>query len=124
MSIGMMIYLADVAGSIKNVFDGATVFAMVAVCLSFFCLGPLGDTLDDKATAHCWRAIKMSIVVCVLASTIAAVIPSKNTIYAIAATHYAQEIAGKPSVQILGDKVYQVLNQKLDEIIDNKTKEK
>lgn len=108
-SLSWMIYLADVTGSV------ATLMTIVA-----FSIATLGGTIltisgaiahaDGNDVSHLWlwgRRIAFVVVPCGL---LAALIPSQNTIYAIAASEMG-ETALKSET---GGKAMQALNAWLD----------
>lgn len=108
--IVLLIYLADLV-------NGLMAFAMIGACvLGFTAFGCLLIHEEINAT------VKKLVTWAFVFGLVAAFIPSKNTVYMIAAVKFGESIADKPSVQVVGDKVMTLLQSKLDEAIEESTK--
>lgn len=118
-SLSWMIYLADVTGSV------ATFMTIVAVSI-----GILGGTIltisglvahaDGDDVSHLWpwgRRIAFVVVPCGL---LAALIPSQNTIYAIAASEMGEAALNSET----GGKAVEALNAWLDRQIAGEGEQK
>lgn len=113
MSIVAMLYLADFVYNLSTVL---VIFA--AVGIAYF-----GISTIDNAT----RGInpispngKKAAILAAISFGLCTFIPSKKTMYMMAAASYTQELAATPKVTEIGDKVYKLLNEKLDEALEKK----
>lgn len=117
MSIVMMLYLADVSESLSTTagvimfLSGVTLMGIISVIME-----SNGD--DFKS----WWALKTFIPMFSISLFLFLALPEKKTIYLMASVKYGQEIAAKPGVQALGDKVLNILNDKLDSLVTKESK--
>lgn len=108
MSTVLMVYLAGIAGSIS-----ATLFGVGFVSLIIYALlggiaisdGVKFERLHPKKTIS-------AILTCLLISVL---IPPEKTIYMMAVASIAQDIASNPKTIVTMDKVYKIIDKKLEE---------
>lgn len=110
MSLPMMIYLADVVHGLGLFLS---IFSMLTFSGLFIWVGPIrdGDIGESKSAVKDWFILAVSSAI------ISCLIPSSKTIYTIAAVKYTEEVVKNEKVQEISGKVYQILNDKLDEMI-------
>lgn len=114
MSIVAMLYLADF---VYNLSMMLVLFAIVGV--TFFGLSTIHNASVDETNPISPNGKKAAILAAISLG-LCTFIPSKQTIYMMAATSYTQELAANPKVTEMGDKVYKLLNEKLDEALEKK----
>lgn len=114
MSLELLIYLADVS---ENVGTLALVFAVIC---TFASVALFGATMDE--TIKTWKYFLWSFTATFFLCLTFLVAPTKETIYSIAAIKMGREISKNEKVLETSDKIYKILNQKLDEILDEKKK--
>jgi hypothetical protein len=116
MSIVLLVYLASVVDSLKFV------SGFLAIALSLFLIGYFvgvaiynsepSYTQKDKATVKHPRKIIFAIL---LSLTLTVFTPSEKAVYIIAGASIAQDIANSPKTAATLDKVYKIVDKKLDE---------
>jgi len=112
MSVVSMLYLADFVEHL------AEVLAILLTCSGlYFIISVTNTSVENKPKT---KSAKITLSVSLLSLTILALLPTRKTVYMMAAASYTQEIASNPKVTELGDKVYKLLNQKLDEALEHK----
>lgn len=110
----MMLYLADVTNGLS------VLFAILALVFGFASMFSVMLLVQKDIQS---KAIPLIMTVAMLTSGIlSALMPSKETVYLIAATKYGQELIEKPQVKQLGDKILNILNEKLDSLVEKKSK--
>lgn len=115
MSLELLIYLAGVADSL-NVLIGLPAI-LGAIALIMFAMAKTFDgSWDEKTTKNYLLSCFVVFSLCV----ISALLPSSKTIYSIAAIKMGKEISKNEKVIETSDKVYKLLNQKLDEMLEVK----
>ena len=108
MSIALMVYLAGIAGSVSM-----TLFGMGLVSLIIYAFGG-GIAISEGVKferLHPKKTIS-AILTCLLIPTL---IPPEKTIYMMAGASIAQDIASNPKTIATMDKVYKLIDSKLDE---------
>lgn len=125
MMILFLIWLADFIGKVHVIIN---VFLLLAIILCIvggitFCAN---SSEYDKAEIkwHNWGKTKvyLAIKVAIASAIIGAIIPSKNTYYAMVGVYVGQEIIANPTSQRLFDKSIQAIELKLDEVINSDLK--
>lgn len=106
-----MIYLASVIGMISNACIMIVVFAIIVSLLLILLY--LADCVNPDNMPRYLRKIFKIILIAFLGSIF---IPSEITIYKILAVKYAKELSLSPT----GEKVYKLINKKLDEALEEK----
>ena len=113
MSLVWLIYLADVCDIFKTIFI-ISAFALLGISGMAF-LGAYGN---NELTKYIKIFKTMGIIICTCA-IVSILTPSKDTIYMMIGVNYAEQL----SKSEIGNKVYQLLDSKLDEAIsDTKNK--
>lgn len=111
MSIVMMIYLAGVVDGLKHFFVVSTFIGVIcAFSNSIF------HVLEGG------KFYKIIPIYTVVVGLFAAIIPSEKTVYLMAGASIAQDIAANPRVLQTMDKVFKVVDSKLDEQLKDKAK--
>ena len=91
--LALLLYFADVCGNIQ--WEFTFLFGVFCVCTVLWGLAvfPLSENDDDKAW-KIWRKIGYWLIPgCLVINLISAVIPSKDTVYAMAAVDVGQDLA-------------------------------
>ena len=114
MSLLTLIYLAEVVGKI-NVITFVMVISVPIVLMLYhmFVENRFGND-DDK------RYYKHIIVTGLAALIIAVLTPSERTVYLMAGSKYAEEIAASPAAKQVYDKVHNIIMDKLDKLSKGK----
>lgn len=113
MDLVTIIYLGDVVDRIAgflSLLGGSMIIISIFLILAMF-------EFD-------WRPQISHVVIyfatAILLILISILIPSKQTIYTIAAVKYGEQVIKTPEAREVGEKVYKILNQKLDEVLKEK----
>jgi hypothetical protein len=123
-ALSQLIYAADVANGASGLLSFVSGMSFISAGISFIAavvMGPEPDcySWEDKEAKRAWRtelrgklsgAVKPLLVSFVVCALIATVIPSKDTIYAIAASEMGERALQTPTA----DKAVQALNAWLD----------
>lgn len=113
MSAMWVIYLADVSQGLSVFFGISAAIGIVGgIGAAAFC-----SDFDIKTK------IPMALIIAgVLSAPISILLPSKQTIYMMAAAKVGQDIVTAPETKEVGGKLLKLLNQKLDEQLSEKKK--
>lgn len=118
-SLSWLLYAADVSGQLDLfLFCGACLFALTSV---FTLIGSVGgwDCESDEAKSAMWKHAKIFLPCFCLFFIISGVVPSKETMYLIAASELGEAVLETPEL----DKVRQIINGKLDSFMEEPTEE-
>ena len=124
MLIAFLIYLINVFESIQNL---ACLFLIIGVCLIgvAFLFSVLSNSLDDEIDKKvAKKVIKFSSIFFIVLSLIVVFVPKSETMYLMIGAYLGTQIVEKPEVSEKLSKVYNIINLKLDEVLDdlNQTK--
>lgn len=113
--LSWLLYFADVAGSLNFILSVITIvsFIVVAICLVAVPMSE-GHVLDDDNRPKWLHIIRMFAIFWFLSFIVGAIIPSKETVYAIAASEVGEQVITSPT----GQKVAKALEAWLDRQID------
>ena len=111
MTLVWLIYLADVLPDIANGLKGA---GGIGVCIFLFVT--FFHTMEGSIKKHVKWLIP-TILGFVFIMFLGTLIPSAKTMYTMAAVKYGQEVLETPEAKELGQKVYKILNEKLDGLV-------
>lgn len=117
MSLGWLIYLANVVDKLSCAFGAIVVLegialAMVAlILLANFSRDSLEDQLFMKWVKY-WKRAFIGWIICTI---LAIFVPSANTIYTIIGVNLTKQVYSTVITSELGQKIYKVINQKLDD---------
>lgn len=108
MSLIALIYWADVVN-------------VLGILLFFFgMIGMLFGFIISSENASRGEEIgrgRLIAIAGLLSVLLSAFLPSKKTLYAMAAIKFGEQVIETPQAQELGNKVFKLLNQKLDEAL-------
>lgn len=108
-SISWLLYLIDVISNVKGLTIGAiTISVMTGVALFATTLVTEGDCLE---WAGYWRIVKWDVALLAVATIVGCVIPSQNTMYAIAASQVGEKLSQTEVVQTLSNDATKALQQ-------------
>jgi hypothetical protein len=114
MSIELFFYLADVA---SNIAVFLVIFAIIfGFSMAVFFL-KAGDSFDSDSVKFKTLGTRLGIAAIALCS-ISVLIPSKSTMYLMAGASVAKEVAASET----GKRVQELVNKKLDEMLQEKKK--
>lgn len=108
MSLGWLIYLAGVLGSLQTLF---VLLSALSISTVFAIAMWASTTFQKDCEIKAKKYIKLSLILTLLFWLLAALTPSTTTVYMIAGVNVTQQIAKTPEAQ----KVLQLLNRELDE---------
>lgn len=119
MLIAFLIYLINVFESMQKL---AFIFLIIGVCL--ICVAflfsvvtnSLDDEIDEKVTK---KIIKYSSIFFIVLSLIVVFVPKSETMYLMIGAYLGTQIVEKPEVSEKLSKVYNIINLKLDEVLDD-----
>ena len=106
MDLITVIYLADVVNNVVFLLSMLAMFSFIVACT--VCL----HTLHEGGSLKNAFAI---FVFSVTMSLISSIIPSKQAIYMMAGAKVVQDISKDPRTQNTLDKIYKIIDNKLDE---------
>jgi hypothetical protein len=112
MSIVLLVYLASIVNDVKSV-AGATALSLVAVWCTYYWIICMQN--DLKCTKNEAKHFKKTLVLFTLLGFINVFTPTEKTIYIMAGASIAQDIANSPKTAATLDKVYKIVDKKLDE---------
>ncbi len=112
MSLELLIYLADVS---ENMALLMLIFGIIFSIGSMFCFAAFMEN-DLKN----WQWLAGFLILSCICLSGKILLPTKPTIYSIAAIKMGKEISKNEKVIETSDKIYKLLNQKLDEILEVK----
>lgn len=119
MLIAFLIYLINVFESMQKL---ACIFLIIGVCLigigflfSVFS-NCLDDEIDEKVAK---KIIKYSSIFFIVLSLIFVFVPRSETMYLMIGAYLGTQILEKPEVSGKLSKVYNIINLKLDEVLDD-----
>ena len=134
MDLALLVYAISTLGSLHNVL-GVLLFISTLASIGF-CIGVLSNVIEPAE--YSWnldkegnlkpgivqsrktiaRCAKWSVAVALTTSSLLVLLPSERTAYLMVGAYATQKIAEDPKVQETGNKVLQVINQKLDEVLE------
>ena len=122
----LFIYLAGIVDQV----NGTMTFISAILLVSVFALTLylIEQEKYNKVDPHIieagWKFWKKLIISLIICGTIGLLSPKDKTMYAIAGTYSAVQIAQSPESKVLIEKSFKVINQKLDEMLEpSKSKE-
>ncbi len=112
MSIVLLVYLASVVDSIKNL-GGFLMFATPLVFLSYLWIAAFnGIGVFEKSKVKYVKTMISTLFIGIFLNTFT---PTEKTLYLMAGASIAQDIANSPKTAATLDKVYKIVDKKLDE---------
>lgn len=120
MNLAIFFYLADI---LENLSQGLTIIFTawaVAFVMALIFFPVWQDMVDDFTLPK--KGFKWSIIGLPSLLLVASFLPSKSTMYTMAAAYGVQSVAENPNVQRVAGKSLQVLEDKLDEYLKTEKK--
>lgn len=114
------LYLIDLISNLETVLGIITAFSGIGLIILFigYCIfSTYPDENEKKILNNISHAKKPLFIIFLISIFIAALFPSKTTMYTMAGSHYLNKTD-------IPDKVIKILNNKLDDIIDSKDSKK
>lgn len=115
MSLITIIYLGDVVENLSTV---SFLFAIAITVFVFIMTMAYMDGAKEIGPKHVLIGMTISLFLWMSYSFL----PTKQTLYTIAAVRYGEQVLTTPEAKEIGGKVYNILNQKLDEILKDDKK--
>mgnify|MGYP001736100970 FL=1 len=126
----LFIYLAGIVDQINVSMVIVSTLLAVILALSYIYLHDqeynrgVSSERDIEILRSRWKLWKKGLVGLIICGTIGLLSPNDKTMYAIAGTYGAVQIAQSPESKVLVEKSFKVINQKLDEMLESgKSKE-
>ena len=122
----LFIYLAGIVDQINITMMIISAILLASVVgLAFYLIeNEWSSKIDPYIIKERWEFWRKLIVALVICGTIGLLSPRDKTMYAIAGTYGAVQIAQSPESKVLIEKSFKVINQKLDEMLEpSKSKE-
>ena len=119
MLIAFLIYLINVFESMQKL---ACIFLIIGVCLIgvAFLFSVVSNSLDDEIDEKvAKKVIKFSSIFFIVLSLIVVFVPKSETMYLMIGAYLGTQIVEKPEVSEKLSKVYNIINLKLDEVLDD-----
>lgn len=134
MDLALLVYAISTLGSLHNVL-GVLLFISTLASVGFG-IAVVSTVIDPaeyswnldregnlkpivaQARKNTVRWAKWSVAVALTTSSLLVMLPSERTAYLMVGAYATQKIAEDPKVQETGNKVLQVINQKLDEVLE------
>lgn len=127
MTVPLIIYLVEVLDKISFALTFIFILSFVGAVIAFSVwsfnadMSKYGDDYEAKASSAKKILKSIVIVICVTA-TLNIIIPSKQTVYLMIGGYVAESIYESPEAKAFGNKVLNIVNNKLDEL-EKSTKE-
>ena len=119
-NLSILLYLADVAGNIGWIFNMLFAISIFSVLVALVVGGVMTEEATSEKDWKIWRRwLISSIGLSFSASLASALIPSKETVYAIAASETGEEVLNSG----VGTRATKALEAWLDKQIEEQTKE-
>ena len=119
MLIAFLIYLINVFENIQTL---ACILLIIGVCLIgvAFLFSVVSNSLDDEIDEKvAKKVIKFSSIFFIVLSLIVVFVPKSETMYLMIGAYLGTQIVEKPEVSEKLSKVYNIINLKLDEVLDD-----
>jgi hypothetical protein len=130
MTVPLIIYLVEVLDKISCALTFVFILSVVGAVIAFGAWSFNADMTDygDKyavKAASAKKILKSIVIAMCVTAILDIIIPSKKTIYLMIGGYAAESIYESPEAKAFGNKVLNIVNNKLDEIEQStKTKEK
>lgn len=111
MSAMWILYFAEVSGGLKVFF---AIAAAIIGIVGFIAAVAAFET-GDRDVAD--RALKVGAPLVSFLIVASVLIPSKQTVYMMAAAKVSQDIIESPDAKLIGDKLLKIINKELDELV-------
>lgn len=121
MSIVLLVYLASIVDSIKNL-GGFLMFATPLVFLAslwVISFDNIGKREVDKSKLKYVKTMIATLFIGIFLNTFT---PTEKTLYLMAGASIAQDIANSPKTAATLDKVYKIVDKKLEEQLEGVSK--
>lgn len=115
MNLAWYIYLCDVVENISELFKIMSFFSVFVVAINLIVLFIFFEFKDDRR-----KVLKMflfMIPIAVTLSFMSAIIPKKNTMYAMAAAYYGEKAVKSEEFQRLNSKALKLIEVKIDDLL-------
>ena len=119
MLIAFLIYLIN---AFENMQKLACIFLIIGVCLIgvAFLFSVISNSLDNEIDGKvAKKIIKYSSIFFIVLSLIVVFVPKSETMYLMIGAYLGTQIVEKPEVSEKLSKVYNIINLKLDEVLDD-----
>lgn len=110
MELALFIYIAETIGKV-----GGAMLAFASMSVVVAIVSQLIYRSDDCEEAKKWS--KISTIFALVFYTAWTILPTEKTLYVMAGAYTAQKIAENPKAQQISDKVFKIIDQKLDELV-------
>ncbi len=114
-SLSWLLYAIDVIGNLRGLVSISLVLSCIVFGVGCICLAicwPDSTTPEDKEkVATIWRCIRWLIPVIIITALIGVFLPSKNTLYAIAASEVGEKVVQSETVKGLTSDATKALHQ-------------
>lgn len=108
-SLSWIIYAANVLPNIKSMLSALMFFTGLCVVVSF---ASMMAEREAKYLKHLFRWLFVTVML----GLTAAIIPSSETIYMIAASQAGELVVNTPEAQEVANDLYEILKQQLEEL--------
>jgi len=130
MTVPLIIYLVEVLDKISSALVFIFILSSIGAVIAFATwsfngdMSKYGDEYKTKA-ASAKKILKSIVIVMCVTAILDIIIPSKKTIYLMIGGYAAESIYESPEAEAFGNKVLNIVNNKLDELEQStKPKEK
>lgn len=119
MSIGTIIYLAEVSDNLRYTLGGINVFLLISSVVLVTIAALVYSETNDTIFKLMIKLLKYSAGVVAPLLFLSIFIPTSKTIYLMTGVSVLEDIANNKKVQETGGKVLDLLNKKIDELNNN-----
>lgn len=123
MSLSMLIYLAEVLGSLKTAIGVLLLIVSVGVVIGAW-FGPIIISECRIEGKVAWSFAKKAMGAIALTVLVYVSIPTTQTIYLMAGAKVVEQVVASPEVKQINAKILTIINNKLDSLADEKKAEK
>ena len=122
MDLTMALYLIDVLSTLKSITGflfAVLIAAFIITGIIYLCTTSVHDKKDHEVAT---KAGKIIIVLLFIFGVPSILIPTTATMYTMAGSYAVGKVLENPKVQVIQDKVLDIINNKLDELSTTKEK--
>lgn len=115
MSLALFVYLASILPKVAGVFTAVVVILLMCLALHIFLTTVQACEINKTFT-------KIAIPAILISGLLSALIPSEKQMYLIGGALVVQKTLEDPRVNQINDKVFKIINDKLDEYTKEEVK--
>ena len=116
MTLTFLVYLISILDKAHMVIHA--ILLIMFITIPWLCLMWGIGTVEKFSTQIFKTTLKTSFIISICSGILYIVLPGEKTAYMMTAAYMTQQIIEKPEAKVLTDKIYTIVNGKLDEYIN------